>query len=268
MKSITTMFAALLIVGCNAPEPASETEEAAIEAKPVMAREKNIYKAAVENEQRSEADRARDATRKPGAVMEFLGIASGMDVLDMFSGGGYYTELLSSVVGPEGSVTAQSNQAYLRFSGEESEARYANNRLPNTHVLMAENNELNLESDTFDAVTMILGYHDTYYEDVENGWAKIDGAKLLAELHKGMKPGAVLGIVDHNAAAGAPPETGGTVHRIDVGLVIREVQAAGFVLDGRSDILKNAQDDYEKSVFDAEIRGKTDRFVLRFRKPG
>ena len=131
-----------------------------------------------------------------------------------------------------------------------------------------ENNELNLESDTFDAVTMILGYHDTYYEDVENGWAKIDGAKLLAELHKGRKPGAVLGIVDHNAPAGAPPETGGTVHRIDVGLVIREVQAAGFVLDGRSDILKNAQDDYEKSVFDAEIRGKTDRFVLRFRKPG
>ena len=226
-----------------------------------------IYSLAVHHSDRSDADVARDSQRKPAEVMEFLAIRPGMTVLDMFSGGGYYSELLSRVVGPDGSVTAHSNKAYLGFSGEESAARYDANRLPNTSVLMAENNELELSTDTYDAVTMILAYHDIYFENLEISWAKIDGPKLLAELYKAMKPGAVLGIVDHAAEPGSPPETGGTTHRIDKGLVIREVEAAGFMLDGQSDILRNVDDDYEKSVFEPEIRGKSDRFVLRFRKP-
>jgi predicted methyltransferase len=239
-------------------------------AQPGLAQEEsgeNIYRMAVENSDRSEADVTRDAQRKPAQVMEFMAVAPGMAVLDMFSGGGYYTELLSLVVGPDGSVTAQTNTAYLGFSGEESAARYNDNRLPNTSVLMAENNELELSANTYDAVTMILGYHDIYYADADIGWELIDGPKLLAELYKGMKPGAILGIVDHAAAPGSPAETGGTIHRIDQGLVVREIEAAGFVLDGESDVLRNQNDDYETSVFDPELRGKTDRFVLRFRKP-
>jgi predicted methyltransferase len=239
-------------------------------AQPCLAQEKstgNIYRLAVENSERSEADAARDAQRKPAEVMEFMAIAPGMAVLDMFSGGGYYTELLSLVVGPQGSVTGQSNAAYLRFSGEESAARYKDDRLPNTSVLMAENNELMLSANSYDAVTMILGYHDIYYADTDIGWDLIDAPKLLAELYKGMKPGAILGIVDHAAAPGSPSETGGTIHRIDRGLVVSEVEAAGFVLDGESDVLRNPHDDYETSVFDPELRGKTDRFVLKFRKP-
>ncbi len=82
-----------------------------------------------------------------------------------------------------------------------------------------------------------------------------------------MKPGAVLGVVDHFAEAGSPRETGNSVHRIDPGIVISELEIAGFVLDGTSDVLRNMDDDYGKSVFDPELRGKTDRFVLRFRKP-
>jgi predicted methyltransferase len=239
-------------------------------AQPGLAQEesaKNIYRLAVENSDRSEADVARDTQRKPAEVMEFMLIAPGMAVLDMFSGGGYYTELLSLVVGPDGSVTGQSNTAYLRFSGEESAARYKDNRLPNTSVLMAENNELELSANTYDAVTMILAYHDIYYADADISWELIDGPKLLAELYKGMKPGAILAIVDHAAAPGSPSETGGTVHRIDRDLVVSEVEAAGFVLDGESDVLRNPNDDYATTVFDPELRGKTDRFVLRFRKP-
>jgi len=227
----------------------------------------DIYQDALNNTQRSEADVARDSGRKPAAVMRFIGIDAGMDVLDMYSGGGYYTELLANVVGADGSVTAHSNKAYISFSGEESAARYGNNRLPNTSVLMAENNELKLDSNRYDAVTMILAYHDIYFEDDEIGWPLTDGPKLLAELYQGMRPGAVLGIVDHNAAPGSPAQTGGTTHRIDIGIVIREVQAAGFVLDAQSDILRNDADDYDKSVFDPALRGKTDRFVLKFRKP-
>ena len=261
------MIAALVATGCNAPESADTTKTAEEPAQAATALTENIYQSAVNSAQRTAADVARDAGRKPAEVMEFFAIEPGMHVLDMFSGGGYYTELLSNVVGPGGKITAQSNKAYLSFSGEESSARYLDDRLPNTSILMAENNELLLEADTFDAVTMILAYHDIYYDGADDGWPLIDGPELLAELYKGMKSGAVLGIVDHNAAPGSPSETGNTTHRIDVNIVIRELEAAGFVLDGRSDFLRNADDDYEKTVFDPETRGKTDRFVLRFRKP-
>ncbi|MCH7853019.1 MAG: class I SAM-dependent methyltransferase [Proteobacteria bacterium] len=265
-KSIA-IIAALVVSGCNAPEPAETTKTAEEPTQATAALTENIYRSAVNSAQRTPADVARDAGRKPAEVMEFFAIEPGMHVLDMFSGGGYYTEILSNVVGPDGKITAQSNKAYLSFSGEESSARYLDNRLPNTSILMAENNELALEADTYDAVTMILAYHDIYYDGADDGWPLIDGPKLLAELYKGMKSGAVLGIVDHNAAPDSPAETGNTTHRIDVNLVIREVEAAGFILDGRSDILRNDDDDYAKNVFAPETRGKTDRFVLRFRKP-
>jgi len=248
--TLISLLATLILVGSNKAVAAGD-----------------VYQDAVDNPQRSAADVARDGGRKPAEVMRFFGINSGMDVLDMYSGGGYYTELLANVVGADGSVTAHSNKAYLGFSGEESAARYGEHRLPNTSVLMAENNELQLDSNRYDAVTIILAYHDIYFEDEEIGWSLTDGPKLLAELYQGMRPGAVLGIVDHNAAPGSPAQTGGTTHRIDIALLIREVQAAGFVLDAQSDILRNDADDYDKSVFDSAVRGKTDRFVLRFRKP-
>ena len=98
------------------------------------------------------------------------GIQPGMTVLDMYSGGGYYTEMLSHIVGPEGSVIAHSNQAYAGFVGEEATNRYANNRLGNVEILMAENNELALPNASFDAIMMVLAYHDIYYVDPDNGW--------------------------------------------------------------------------------------------------
>ncbi len=114
---------------------------------------------------------------------------------------------------------------------------------------------------------MVLSFHDLYYAAPDDGWPAFDVPALLAELHKGLKSGGVVGVVDHYAAAGSPPETGGTTHRIDPAIVIDAMTAAGFKLDGRSDLLRNPADDYEKVVFDPEVQGKTDRFVLRFRKP-
>jgi predicted methyltransferase len=227
----------------------------------------SIYAAAIARSERPEEDLARDEQRQPAEVLEFFGIRPGMRVLDLFSGGGYYTELLSYVVGPEGSVVAHNNSAYVRYVGDEIEQRYANNRLPNVEPLSAENNELSLENQEFDAVLMILAYHDVYYSNPKEGWPKIDGPKLLAELSQAIKPGGIVGNVDHYAEAGAPRETGGTVHRIDPGIVIADLTSAGFVLDEKSDKLRNMSDDYSKIVFDPELRGKTDRFILRFRKP-
>ena len=132
---------------------------------------------------------------------------------------------------------------------------------------MAENNHLMLEADSLDAVFMSMSFHDLYHEDVENGWEKIDGPAFLAELNKGLKHGGIVAILDHYAEAGAPPETGETLHRIDPALVIANMEAAGFVLEAQSDLLRNPDDDHSKIVFAPEIRGKTDQFAMRFRKP-
>jgi predicted methyltransferase len=226
----------------------------------------DIYASAVAATDRLEADYARDAGRKPELVLAFFGIAPGMDVLDMFSGGGYYTELLSKVVGEDGSVVAHANQAYLNFVGEEFAARHVEGRLDNVAVLMAENNELTLPTEKFDAILLILSFHDMYFVNEERSWPAIDGPKLLAELSKSLKPGGIIGIVDHNAAAGSPSTTGTETHRLDRAIVLSDMQAAGFVLEAESDLLRNPEDDYEMGVFAPETRGRTDRYVLRFRK--
>jgi predicted methyltransferase len=199
-------------------------------------------------------------------VLEFFGIDRGMNVLDMFSGGGYYTEILSHVVGEDGSVTSHANEAYMNFVGDEFAARHAEGRLPNVEILMAENNELQLPEGEYDAIMMVLNYHDLYYADAENGWPAFDVPKFLAELKKGLKDGGFVAVVDHYAAAGASSDSGGTVHRIDPAIVIADMEAAGFVCDAESDLLRNPADDPSVSVFAPELRGKTDRFVMRFVK--
>jgi len=251
MKKTTIILLTIVLGACG-----QQADEPAV----------SIYEAAVANEARPDADRGRDAGRRPAQVLEFFGIQPGMTVLDMFSGGGYYTEILAHAVGPDGHVIAQSNAAYLKFVGDEFEKRYLGGRLANVQVLMAENNELALEADSLDAIMLVLSFHDFFYAAPEDGWPEIDIAKLLAEFHSGLKASGVIGIIDHAAATGSPGETGGTTHRIDQAIVIETMAAAGFTVDGEIDILRNPNDDYEKIVFDPELRGKTDRFVLRFVK--
>ncbi len=268
MKQLmTTLLLAAALAACsNDQAPAAATANNAADPAPTS-RETSIYAEALASPTRLEGDAARDAGRKPDEVLAFLGIGPGDVVLDLFSGGGYYAEIIAHVVGPNGRVVAQSNEPYLKFVGDEFNKRHAEGRLPNVDILMAENNELELPAERFDAVTMILAYHDVYNHDPENGWDSIDVEQFLAEVYKSLKPGGIAGIIDHVAAPGAPEETGGTLHRIDPALVIRDFEAAGFALDGESDILRNSSDDYEKIVFAPELRGKTDRFLMRFKKP-
>lgn len=271
-NAIATVISIGLVVilsGCgqqSAEQPAAEPAANA-DSGPMADAGPSIYEAAVASTARPEADRGRDAMRKPAEVLEFLGIEPGMTVLDMVTGGGYYAEIISSVVGDEGRVIAQSNEAYLGFVGDAFEQRFGSGRLTNVDVLMAENNELSLQADSLDAVMLVLSFHDLYHEDPENGWPRIDGPAFLAELKKGLKPGGILAVIDHYAAAGAPSETGDTLHRIDPAIVMEDMAAAGFVLDGESDMLRNPDDNLEMIVFAPDIRGKTDRFVMRYRKP-
>lgn len=269
MKTVCVIVAAaLLLAGCGKPqEDTSPVADGPAEQPAAAAPAVADYAAAVANPARSATDRERDAGRKPAEVLEFFGIQPGMRVLDVFSGGGYYSEILAYVVGPDGSISAHNNEAYAQYVGQEMMTRYGGDRLPNVDVLMAENNELALEADTYDAALLILSFHDIFYVDPDNGWPQIDGGAFLAEIHKGLKPGGIVGIVDHSAAAGAARETGNTLHRIDPAIVIADMEAAGFVLDAQSEILRNSDDDHSMNMADPQVRGRTDRFVMRFSKP-
>ena len=226
-----------------------------------------VYQDALASDTRPEGDAQRDAGRKPAEVLAFLGIQPGMSVLDMFSGGGYYTEILANVVGENGHVVAHSNKAYLQFVGDEFVARYAGGRLPNVDILMAENNKLRLDKNQFDAIFMGLSFHDTYWVNPEMGWPAFDRTQLNETLFAALKPGGVLGVTDHYAVKGSGSDAVPELHRIDKAVVIADLEAAGFELEAQSDVLRNPDDDRSTSVFAPEIRGQTDRFVLKFRKP-
>ena len=260
-------LAVSLLLACG-PETATDTEPPAAEPEPSGPSIAELAQAAVDQPSRPEADRTDDAQRKPAEVLAFFGIEPGMTVLDLLAGGGYYTELVSHIVGDQGRVLSHNNKGYRDFLGDALGERFADNRLPNATDLDVEVGELALEAESLDAVIYILGYHDIYFRPDEGSWVPIDGPALLANLFQALKPGGVLGIVDHTAVAGSSPaETGNTIHRIDEQAAIDEITAAGFVLDGSSDVLRNPDDDRTANVFDPAMRRKTDRFVLRFRKP-
>ena len=269
MRLIVLAMLAASLSACGQSEaPATATRSAEMPTGSALdADAQSVFERAVAHPDRADSDRLRDPARKPADVMAFFGVEPGMRILDMYSGGGYYSELLARVVGDSGRILAHNNQAYLGFAGTEIDDRYAGDRLSNVERVMAENNELTLQPASLDAITLVLAYHDIYFVNPDQGWPEIDGPAMLAEFFQGLKPGGIVGIVDHYAADGAPPETGGTIHRIDKAIVVREMLAAGFQLDGESDLLRNPDDNHEISVFDPAIRGNTDRFLLRFRKP-
>lgn len=216
---------------------------------------------------RLSADLSQDEPRKASELMAFAGIRPGMTVLDLYSGGGYNSELASFIVGQQGEVWAHNNTPYLAFAKQSIQARYTPGRLTNVRRVLAENNELALPPASFDVVLMVMTYHDIYHVHEPSGWTQIDGPALLAELYKATKSGGVIVIVDHRAPEGSPPETGETLHRIDPQLVRQQMKQAGFILDAESEMLANPADDLTLSVFHADIRGKTDKFVMRFLKP-
>jgi predicted methyltransferase len=244
--------------------PAGDSERTPAAARAVGA----DYAAVLAAPGRLPEDLEQDAQRKPAELLSFFGVQPGMSALDLFSGAGYFTDLLAAVVGPTGRVVAHNNKAYLDGTQEQWAQRLADpRRLANVERVAAEANALELPADSFDFVLLSAVYHDVYFVNEANNWPAIDGPRLLAELFAAMKPGATLGLVDHAAAAGSPAETGGTLHRIDPEIVKRDFAAAGFVLEAESDLLRNGADDHTKMVFDPAVRGRTDRFVMRFRRP-
>ena len=194
------------------------------------------YELAVANESRPEADQLRDSSRKPAEILEFFNVTEGMRVLDMFSGGGYYTEILSYLVGPDGKVFAQNNQAYLDFVKDELATRFADGRLSNVARLNMAVADLDLPAGEIDVALLILSYHDLYFRPEDGSWPEIDGQAMLSGILNSLRPGGVLGVVDHNAGPGADKfETATGLHRIEMMVVRCEIESAGFAFDGSAE---------------------------------
>ena len=217
--------------------------------------------------ERIELDRKSDPLRRPDLVLEFFKIKPGMTVLDLFSGGGYYTEIVSRVVGENGKVVAHNNEAYLHFAKDSLDSRYAGNRLPNVEHVTAEANDLELPANTFDAALAMLTWHDFYYLDEENDWPAIDETALVQKLCDALKPGAVLGLSDHAAVSGSiPEESGQALHRIDPQRIRSDLAGSCFEYEGEIKVLRNPDDDLSQPMFAQGIRGRTDRVVYKFRR--
>ncbi len=212
--------------------------------------------------ERSEADARRDANSKPFEVLAFMGVEPGWHVIDFFSGNGYYSEVLSHVVGPEGKVYLHNNQAYMGFADKLSE-RVADNRLPNVEVYVREVEDFDLRSNSLDMAILVMTYHDVYF--TQQGWT-VTADPLFNTIRRILKPGGVLAIVDHHAAANTGNAHAQNLHRIDAAFARDDIAGRGFEFVGETDILENPDDDLSVTVFDPAVRGKTSRFVYKFIK--
>ncbi len=222
----------------------------------VTATSPNIL-AAIADPRRPAADRERDVLRHPAEILAFAGVQPGAHIADIGPGGGYYTRLFSVAAG-EGRVygvdragTPERPRPLTAVAAEYSNITHLTDGYQNWTI-----------SEPLDAIFISQIYHDFYLPQLA-----IDVPALNRKMFDALKPGGVLIIIDHAAADGSPIEVTNTLHRIDRARVIADLTAAGFVLDSESQVLRNPADDRALRVFEGDIRGRTDQFVLRFRRP-
>lgn len=228
---------------------------------PVLAAEVPAYvTAAIDSPDRPAADRARDAERKPAEMVTFAGVMPGDKVLELIPGGGYFTKIFSNAVGSSGHVYA--------FEPVELDAFYAQHGTAqpqtggNVTVVHKPINDISAP-EKVDVVWTSQNYHDLH--DKAFGPANI--AAVNKAVFDALRPGGVFIVLDHAAPPGSGLQDTQTLHRIDEASVKSEVEAAGFVLEGESNVLRNPKDPHTIPIFDKSIRGHTDQFILKFRKP-
>ena len=212
------------------------------------------YARVVADPQRSADDRALDANRKPAEVLAFSGITTGQTVADYGAGGGYYSQLLAAAVGPKGRVIALAIPKYYKAEGWDK-LRAAH---PNLALVVSDN--LALAPRSVDAIFTHLEFHDLFLPGH-------DPVPVLANWFAAVRPGGHVIVADHVGLPGDTSVIAGSVHRIDPAAARAAMLAAGFVEEASSDLLQRSDDDHMRLVFDPQVRGKTDRFLLRFRRP-
>ena len=220
----------------------------------------DAYAAAIADPLRPAEEVARDPLRHPADILAFAQVEAGDTVADIRPGAGYFTRLFARSVGPSGRV-----YAYVPNRTAERENATADILVaayPNVTRVNGDLDTLAFDQ-PLDAIFMSQEYHD--FTIPRFG---VDVTKMNAAAFAALKPGGLFVVIDHQAADGAGISVAGTLHRIEGAELRREVEAAGFLFDGQTSVLENPDDDHTINVFDEAIRGKTDQFAYRFRKPG
>jgi len=248
---IASCLALSSLAGCATMGGASPSDIAAVLASP----------------SRSAADRERDARDKPAEVLALGGFKRGDTVADLLAGAGYYSEILSGIVGPTGKVLLVNNPGYDGFGKKGYTERLAGNRLPNVTHVVGPSDALGLGTDVLDGAVIVMSYHDLYWVDEKQGWQKVDAGRFLDQIAAALKPGGALVVVDHSAKDGTGSAAAQDLHRIEEQFAIADFRAHGLQWEAAIPVLRNPADDRSKNVFDPAIRGKTDRFVHLYRKP-
>lgn len=216
---------------------------------------------------RTEANVKLDENRKPAEVLQFLGLQKGMHVVDMFGANQYWSEIIAPAVGADGQVVVWQPTQFLNDKRRGEFAQFAQKQ-GNVVLLSSPFENPRIGLNQYDFLLMNLDYHDVYWQNEQRKIPRMEPDTWLRAIFAAMKPGATLGIIDHVANPGGDTrEVVEKLHRIDPATVRADFERAGFVLDGQSDLLRNPADDHSLNVFDAAIRGKTDRVIYRFKKP-
>jgi len=218
-----------------------------------------LHAAAIADPARPAEEVARDEHRAPAAMLAFIGVAPGQRIADIRPGAGYFTRLFARVVGPEGHV-----YAFVPNRTAERENPRADALVEAYDNVSRVNGDLDAMAfdQPLDVVFMSQEYHDFHIPAFG-----VDVAEMNRRVFEALKPGGLYVILDHAAAEGAGTSEVRRLHRIEGARLRQEVEAAGFVFDGESDAVRNPDDDHSLNVFDEAIRGRTDQFVYRFRKP-
>lgn len=220
--------------------------------------------AALADPGRPQADKDRDAARQPAEIIALAGIKPGMKVADFIMGGGYWTRILSGVVGPKGRVYAYQPAEFIGFR-----AQYGTDQdeaVKGRANVVASRESLGAVAfpEALDAIVTVQNWHDLHL----NISPPTLGGKIATELFKALKPGGVLLVIDHvGANAGGPFSDANGLHRGDADATRKEIEAAGFRLKGTSTLYARPDDPHTANVFDPAIRGKTDQFIYTFVKP-
>jgi predicted methyltransferase len=219
---------------------------------------------AIANRDRPYEDVQRDGNRKPGEVLTYIGLKQGEKVVDFIPGTGYYSRIIAGAVGPKGRVygfypaeLANFIKRPLPKDGEMPLDKYSNDI-----ALVQPVNDFK-PPQPVDLVFLSLNYHDLH----DPFFAPADVAKINKAIFDALKPGGLYVVIDHSAQKGSGLRDTNTLHRIDEESVKSEVQAAGFKLEGESSILRQPGDQRTLNVFNPSVRGVTDQFILKFRKP-
>jgi len=222
--------------------------------------------AAVAATGRTPANVELDAGRKPAELLKFLGLKEGMRVIDMFGGNLYWAEIMAPAVGPKGQVIIWNP---TQFTNAKRLAAFAefDAKTPNVWFISSPFEAPDLSPGRYDFMLMNLDYHDVYWQSAERKIPRMEPDVWLKTLYAAMKPGGIVGIIDHVGPAGDTRAVVEKLHRIDPAVVLADFKRAGFVLSGKSELLRNPADDHSLLVFDPKIRGKTDRFIYRFKRP-